>query len=844
MASKFQTPEITPAQALDNIRARLYKAVEEGKKKAGVAPKTEAVLEGAGNSDDDDEYGDDLDFSALSEPEPQQPQEKTGPDDEYGDNLSLDMLDEKEEESPSTEKSDVQPRTATTSKRTYNGLGAPTTVTVSRRPNEVDTAAKRGTDYASHFLSSWTFSVAEISERLKSLFQYAAENRAYLTDAGPLITEPEMMSIFFAEYRNYIEKEQNGEIVEREHKGATDKVIHDIPNIVREKSQWLLAQFNERLHGRGDFLKNGSLMHYLIRIGHQRNTRNAQLSNEALAPAGEEGLCNFIIARNLQACKQFVNSKMGSADVPESAKTGLALDILTNGTNKPEILRKIGGVGSKMYASPRYGSVERKGDDICIVGSQQFLSEFLTRFNSFIKTLGEDPQGLSVVEPATDKSGNERGRGLYMVRFPETPYLGKLNEAVEEGIFVPIQFGAGTVSLTGGGSGEGAEGESRYSDILQTHQSTDSSHAVDYSVGENLSANNLMEIMEKPGFGKLVERYDAKELSDAAKVTDGSASTAKLSKLVATLLGKIAERNGVPCSVETIHGISVAKLGTDKSLAAIAANNEGISSQERSAIVGLLGYNNSMLTRVGTMKGNDVSDLGNMKGAEMKQSAIPTVHLGKLGEQCLNGGYVDPNAVAFAKGYLINALGSAVGFTGSDGQIFSSAADFAKSTNSQKVNADIIKHEIASLDSRSLPAYAQLFEEKAEDHVGHEEDEEPEGGWFYDSRKMLTLDKVGQSTIAHAIEFINPGANGAEVVMGAVEAVGGLEKGYLAKYMEALTKGDVATVASMAGAIVNSEGGVISVKLSNTAAETVKRDTSARDKAAARRKARRGTWFD
>jgi hypothetical protein len=48
----------------------------------------------------------------------------------------------------------------------------------------------------------------------------------------------------------------------------------------------------------------------------------------------------------------------------------------------------------------------------------------------------------------------------------------------------------------------------------------------------------------------------------------------------------------------------------------------------------------------------------------------------------------------------------------------------------------------------------------------------------------------------------------------------------------------------MAGAIVNSKGGVISVRLSNIAAETVKRDTSAKDKAAARRKARRGTWFD
>jgi hypothetical protein len=431
-----------------------------------------------------------------------------------------------------------------------------------------------------------------------------------------------------------------------------------------------------------------------------------------------------------------------------------------------------------------------------------------------------------------------------MVRFPETPYLERLNAAVDDGIFVPIQFGAGTVSLSGGGSGEGAEGESRYSDILQTHQSTDSAHAVDYSVGETLSANNLMDIMEKPGFRKLVDRYGVKDLSDDAKVTGGSASTVKMSKLVATLLGKIAERNGVPYSVETIHGISVAKLGTERSLARIASKKEGISPQENSAIVGLLGYNNAMLGRVGSMKGNDVSDLGSMGTSEMKQLAIPTIHLGKLGEQCLSGRYDDPNAVAFAKGYLINALGGAVGFAGSDGQIFSSAADFAKTTHLSKLNADIIKHEIASLDPRSLPAFAQMFEEKAEDHVGHEEDDEPEGGWFYDNRKMATLDKVGRTNIARAIEFINPGANGAEVVKGAVEAVGGLERGYLDEYMEAIMRGDSAAVSSMAGAIVNSKGGVISVKLSNIAAETVKRDTSAKDKAAARRKARRGTWFD
>lgn len=842
MASKFQTPEITPTQALDNIRERLYKAVEEGKKKAGVAPKTEAVLEGAANSDDD-EYGDDLDFSELSEPGTQWPQDtdeqKDGPDDEYGDNLSLDMLDEKEE-SPSAKKSDAQPR-LTPSKRTYNGLDTPTTVTVSRRPNEVDTAAKKGTDYDSHLLSSWTFSVTEISERLKSLFQYAAENREYLKDAGPLITEPEMMAIFFAEYRNYIEDEQNGEIVERKHKGATEKVIHDITDIRKEKSQWLLAQFNERLHGRGNFLKNGSLMHYLIHIGHQRYTRQAQLSDADLVPNSVQGF--FIIGRNLEECKEFVESRIGSVYVPESAKTNLVLDILTNGIKKPDILRKIGGVSSKTYASPLYGSVERKGDDICIVGLTKFLTAFLISFNSFIKRLGEVPQVLSEVERATDMRGNERASNLYMVRFPETPYLGILNKAVRERIFIPIQFGAGTVSLTGGGRAEGAGGESRYSDNLQTHRSTDSSHVVDYSFGENRSANNLMDIMDKPGFSKLVKRYGVEDLSDAAKVIDGSVSTVKLSKLVATLLGKIAERNGVQCAVETIHGISVAKLGIDKSLAVIAANNEGISSQERSAIVGLLGYNNVMLTRVGSMKGNDVSDLGSMTGAEMKQCAIPIIHLGELAESCLKDNIDDPDVVAFAKGYLINALGDAVRFKYSDGAIFSSADDFAKTAQRSNLNPDNIKEYIASLDSGDLLGVAQMFEHKADDHVGHDEDEEPEGGWFYDHRKMVTLDKVGSSTIASAIEFINPDANGAEVVMGAAERVAGLEKEYLSKYMEAIMEGDAATVSSMAVTIINSLGGVISLKLSNIAAETIKRDTSAKDKDAARRKARRRRWI-
>lgn len=128
MALRIREPEISPRQALANIRARLDAAIKEGKNKAGATPKTEAVLEGVDAPDD--EYGDDLDFSSLSEDEPKPSDApKAVSDNEYGDDISFDELDKQDKPAPSAK--DVKPAGQAPS-------AAPTTFNKPRRPSKAE----------------------------------------------------------------------------------------------------------------------------------------------------------------------------------------------------------------------------------------------------------------------------------------------------------------------------------------------------------------------------------------------------------------------------------------------------------------------------------------------------------------------------------------------------------------------------------------------------------------------------------------------------------------------------------------------------------------------------------
>lgn len=836
MALNIKTPNISPKEALSNIWARVTKAVEDGKKKAGVTAKTEAVMEAASDADDDeygdvDLFGDDTTETAKTDTAPV---ESTKPDSEYGDE---DLFGEPEPATPAQDPKVIKGVLGTDGKLNKETSGEPSASTwkKARTPSkdEKELNAKRLREYEQQVNAQWSYSVAEMSKELKQLFTFAAENSKYLEDAGELITEDEFRSIFFAEYQNYAKR---GELK------SNARALAAVPDILERKMPWLLAQFNERLHGRGNFLENGSLMHYLLRLGNKETVRVPEIrTGEKLNVGGEEGLCNFIISRDLTKCEAWVGSRIGGHDVPSSTKRGLALDILINGLNKPELLKQVGGVGSKMYRIPRYGSLERRGDDVCVVGTKTFLDEFYVRFSEFLKQSEVENDTVPNYGPATDKKGKEIGRGLLSLSYPEKPYLDLINDAVDAGLFIPIAFNSGTTSLDSGSAttGDGT----RRADVLQTHQRNDAVESNDYSVGEQVSVNNLLDVMEKPGFVQLAERYGLGDLRKELLALGDKANSAKLSKLTSALLKMIADNVGIPSQIDEKQSIYAIKLGTERSIARLAAEKEGLTPSECSALLAVVAFNNVIIDRVSKIvAGHDVADIAKMNAGELRTNAMPSIYFGKLAELAMTGNYPDEDVLNYAKGYLINALGSSVGFTTTSGQIFSNAADFCKTMGVPMVTGEVIKREIAQLDTDSLPLYAQKFEEKAEGSLGGDEDSDVQ---FYDENKSTTLDRLASSNIARAISAVVKDASGVAVIMHAVEIVSGFEEGFLSKYLEAIKGGDNAAVAEMAAEIKKVGGGVVTISLTNSSAETIKRTNNA-EKAKAtkdmRREIRRNRW--
>jgi len=807
MAIKIQEPEISPKQALTNIRKRLYKAVEEGKRKAGLPAKTEAVFEGV---DDDDE----LDFSTMETGDSQ-------PDD-AGDELDFSQMTTEENEPAVPAEAKVPPKTFAINKPKK----------VSREERLL--SERRSRELKRQLNTEFNFSVAEIKEIVTGLFRYASENREYLQDAGPLITEPELRAIFHAEFQNY-----GSDTL----KDTTKAALKHVEDIAEKQMGWLRERFDERLHGNGNFLENGSLMGYLLRIGHKHVVRTAQVaSGNSIEVGGVEGLHNFIIAHDLAACERWVKSKTAGYDLPESARHGIAMDILTNGMSKPEIRKLVGGIGSKMYSVPRYGSVERLGEDVAVLGGKAFIDEFVTRFAAFLKTKDGVDAMRPEIEPAVNTHGKEYGHGMMMARYPETPYLGFINEAVDAGIFLPIRFAVGSTSLEGDGT-ENKDG-SRLSDIYQTHQVKDTVESNDYSVGEQISTDNMLETIAKPAFKKLVERLGLE--SEYANATgDGTHTLSSLSALTSALIAEACKKSGVPFEKKETQSISTVSIGTDRSLPKLATEKIGITPPEQSALLAAVTFNGFLEDRAKNIsQGHDVSDIKDMNRFELKNAAMPSIFTGKLAEACLSGYFDYPATVNYAKGYLVDALGTVVGFDHSDRQIFSSAADYCNAAGIPPITGRVIKSEIRSLGASSLPAYADIFERKAASGLNEDDDVDVS---FYDEGRSVELSNLGKSGIAMAIGEITPdNVDGADVIKRAAETVTGLEAGFLGKYMDALNAGDSETVEAMARDIIKSGKGIVTVKMTDTGSEKVKRNAAAATKKKAdaeRRKARRTMWF-
>ena len=187
MASNIKTPELSPRQALTNIRQRMEAAIEEGKKKAGVSVKTEAVFEGAGettNKYDDDidfgewdqpsepsantnnKYDDDIDFGESSQPSEVQ----ATANNKYDDNIDFDkpVATGGKGNVPAKEAVPEQPSVFASKKPRR----------LSREEREAN--EKRLREFEQQRNAEWNYSKAEISTEMKSLFSLADENREYL----------------------------------------------------------------------------------------------------------------------------------------------------------------------------------------------------------------------------------------------------------------------------------------------------------------------------------------------------------------------------------------------------------------------------------------------------------------------------------------------------------------------------------------------------------------------------------------------------------------------------------------------------------------------------------------
>jgi uncharacterized protein YbjQ (UPF0145 family) len=823
MTVKTHEREISTKKALENIRERLYRAVEEGKRKAGVHVKTEAVFEGAEDSDDE------LDFSMMDS------------DDESvaGGGDELDFSQMSSDDSGAEAKQAALPKTFALSKP--KKASREEELLSERRSREL----KRQMDAENNF------SVKEIKEIVTDLFKYAAENREYLKDAGPLITEDELWAIFHAEFNNY------GSDTLKE---TTKDALKFVPDIFEKELPVFRERFDERLHGNGNFLENGSLMAYLLRIAYKRVLHpmdidpSAPLVTGNMVSGDSSGLCNFVIASDLKQCEAWVQRLVGEYDMPESAKRGLALDILGHGlSNKPALRKKLGDRGSKEYAVPKYGSLEEIKGDLCVKGSEQFLDKFVTKFNAFLRAMDIQPDKDIRIEPAVDEHGNKDGRGLMMVRYPMTPYLKLINQAKDPAdidggnLFVATKFNAGKTSLdtnkNESGGNQYKEDDSRRSDVLQTHSLRDPVESNDYSVGDKVSADELLQIFETPAFKKLIGRLGLEKLYAEAAGNNGT-SIASLSKLSASVIESVCKEIGVKCDVLDVQSIHAVKPGTDKSIPAMAEERMGISPQERTALLAVIKFNGFMVDRVAEIKrGHDIGDIKGMNKYELRSETMPSIFTGKLAEACLSGKFDTPAVVDYAKGYMVHALGTVVGFENSKGQIFSSAADYCKMAGIPLITGSIIKREIESLNAGSIPAYADIFERKAEAGL---DDEEESGNSFYNEGDSVELsDLEGNSVVKAVAEVVPDKVNAADVVKRAAEAVTGLEAGLLDKYEAALDSGDNEAVEAMAREIMKYGSGIVTVRLTDTGSERVKRNEAAAKKRAAnaeRRKARRMMW--
>lgn len=814
MALRIREPEISPRQALANIRARLDAAIKEGKNKAGATPKTEAVLEGVDAPDD--EYGDDLDFSSLSEDEPKPSDApKAVSDNEYGDDISFDELDKQDKPAPSAK--DVKPAGQAPS-------AAPTTFNKPRRPSkaEQELLDKQLKAFERQRNADWNFSVSEISSELNSLFDLAEKNKQYLKDAGPIITEEELRSIFFAEYKNYQDKEL---------KETTNAAIAAIPSLLEAKMPWLLDQFNARLHGNGEFLKSGSLMHYLIGAAtRSKVSRTAVLRPQAKLvihdKSTEDGISQFILSNDLNECENWVRDRFRGYDVSDSGIRDIALDILANGTNKPELVDRLGGRTNipKKFSVPKYGSIERSGDDVVVLGPKSFVVSFYRDFEPYMDDADISAETLDEkIVPVTSVGGKKFHGGMYGIKINENKYLPIINRLAQEGTIVPISFGAGKVSTDQISKNDDGGDKNRAGENILTHRDEAGMSVINVNVGEQRAANSLSQLLNGPGARKVAQMSGTEDILNA--LVDGDRDIGKLSKFSAEIIKWLCDTLGREYTTKTVSGISSVVVSGEQSIIAQASKSIGLDTGTRAVLRAAVIFNNAMVLHTkDTVVGSDISDIRSMTPAEIRKNAMLDVHLDELARKCydaLGDGNTSGALVAFGRGYLVYMMGGLFEIQTKTPSLVNNASSFASIMGTKPMNRGMIHSYIMQLSPLDVVSMARRLEDAASDiMVGQEGGKVVYGDMYPECNVSMT--KLNECGILQSVAYITD-MDPIECICDTAETVCGMEPGTLTKYLNELKTCQDKDAIEDGAREINSKGnGVVDLHMSDAGKERVK----------------------
>ena len=677
--------------------------------------------------------------------------------------------------------------------------------------------------------SEFTIGKRDSAAAIRGLFDFAKAHANELKGAGDLITEDDLYAIFNSEMAQIHGSIGSGKKSSDE---STDKLMETFQSRVGE----ILDKLNRRLHGEdSNFMSKGSISDYLHTITRRENLKDANLiTSSSLTIGGQGGLSNFVLSADVDQCMSKVDALMKKSGIemsPDNLK-GLTIQVLLNGSKKDIMKPKLGGKSIKGFEIPRFGSIEKDGDNIDVIGGEEFLNDFMMLLNNYLDEMHYDDEIIGVdytIEPHKSKSGSIR-KGMFHVALPANPYFRRINELAANDELTAVQFNVGVTSLDSPGNGNGGGSSGKTSkkgsgdkdkdgdgaaDAIQHNMSKETAMSGSEDVTNMLTFNNLTRALVSTPMKNIADEFGlTDELSKAVESAEDG-QPAGLTGFTSKLICKMADIADVDYDIKKGRMGDVVHLHDSRSLINLynAKNDESHEGPDlraggmktRELLNFVLMFNNNLLSANNNIViGTDISDLKTMSDEDFQNPKLqtqlfkllmPVIHLDELARECFYGP-ADDN-IDYIRAYLIYKLGHVVGFESSDDAgLFRNTVDFIRKMDLMKTmdprysNAYDIKRFIRGIRPTRTEVESVEYKFKAAAKAADKH--------FYDNNLFTTEADLPKSPMTKALMFISPSIHSPEDAVNKINdmlndilGVGGEEddaKMDLNKYVETVTK--------------------------------------------------------